>query len=64
MQMNIESASYRLEGGGWIGDFYESLQNVEVSETNNKNDLIDMQWKINYNKQTIVKNAIMWKYKD
>ena len=60
----IESASYRLEGGGWIGDFYQSLQNVEVSKTNNRNDLIDMQRKINYNKQAIVKYAIALTYED
>ena len=36
---------------------------MEVSKANNRNDLIDMQWKINYNKQTIVKYAIMLKYK-
>ena len=58
-----ESASYRLEGG-WIGDFYQSLQNVEVSKTNNRNNLIDMQRKINYNKQAIVKYAIVLTYED
>ena len=58
-----ESASYRLEGG-WIGNFYQSLQNVEVSKTNNRNDLIDMQRKINYNKQAIVKYAIVLTYED
>ena len=30
-----------------------------VSKTNNRNDLIDMQRKINYNKQAIVKYAIV-----
>jgi len=30
-----ESALYRLEGG-WIGDFYESLQNVGVMKTNSE----------------------------
>ena len=42
-----------------MGDFYESLQNLEVSKTNNKNDLIVMQRKINYPKQAIVKYAMM-----
>ena len=63
MAFLIESASYRLEGG-WIGDFYESLQNVEVSKTNNRNNLIDMQRKIDYNKQAIVKYAIALTYED
>ena len=58
----IESASYRLEGG-WIGDFYESLQNMEVSKTNYRNDPITMQRKMNYSKQTIVKYA-RWEYED
>ena len=58
-----ESASYRLEGG-WIGNFYESLQNVEVSKTNNRNDLVDMQQKINYNNQAIFKYAIAFTYED
>ena len=31
----FESALYRLEGG-WIGDFYGSLQNVRVMKTNNE----------------------------
>ena len=61
--MPIESASYRLEGG-WIGDFYESLQNMEVSKTNNRNNLIDMQQKINYNKQAIIKYAIALTFED
>ena len=30
-----------------------------VSKTSNRNDLIDMQRKINYNKQAIVKYAII-----
>ena len=30
-----ESALYQLEGG-WIGDFYESLQNVGVMKTNSE----------------------------
>ena len=41
-----ESALYRLEGG-WIGDFYESLQNVGVMKTNDRNkqeDLSDAQF--------------------
>ena len=42
----------------------QSLQNVEVSKTNNRNDLIDMQRKINYNKQAIVKYAIVLTYED
>ena len=50
--------------GGWIGDFYESLQNLEVSKTNNRNNLIDMQRKIDYNKQAIVKYAIALTYED
>ena len=32
---------------------------MEVLKTNNRNDLIDMQRKINYNKQAIVKYAII-----
>ena len=31
---------------------------MEVSKTNNRNDLIDVQRKINYNEQAIVKYAI------
>ena len=61
--MLVESASYRLEGG-WIGDFYESLQNMEVLKTNNRNNLIDMQRKINYNKQAIIKYAIALTFED
>ena len=49
-----ESASDRLEGG-WIGDFYESLQNMEVSKTNDRNKPIIMQQKVDYTKQAIVK---------
>ena len=47
-----------------MGDFYESLQNMEVSKTNNRNNLIDMQRKINYNKQAIIKNAIALTFED
>ena len=58
-----ESASYRLEGG-WIGDFYESLQNMRVSKTNNINEPIDMQQKVDYTGQAIVKYSMKWKYED
>ena len=42
-----ESAVYRLEGG-WIGDFYEMLQNMVVSKTNDKLKPISMQRKVDY----------------
>ena len=60
----IESASYRLEGGGWIGDFYESLQNMGVSKTNDRNEPIDMQRKADYTRQAIVKYSMKWKRED
>ena len=64
MPFNIpESALYRLEGG-WIGDFYESLQNVEVSKTNDRNKPITMQRKVDYTKQAIVKYSMKWKHND
>ena len=62
-QEKTESASYRLEGG-WIGDFYESLQNVEVSKTNDRNKPITMQRKVDYTRQTIVKYSMKWKHND
>ena len=37
---------------------------MEVSKTNNRNDLIDMQRKISYTKQAIVKYAVLWKHED
>ena len=58
-----ESASYRLEGG-WIGDFYESLQNMRLSKTNNRNEPIDMQRKVDYTRQAIVKQAMKRKHED
>ena len=58
-----ESALYQLEGG-WIGDFYESLQNMEVMKTNNRNDTIRMQRKVDYTRQAIVKYSMKWKHKD
>ena len=58
-----ESASYQLEGG-WIGDFYESLQNMEVSKTNNRNEPINMRRKVDYTKQAMVKYTMKWKHKD
>ena len=56
-----ESASDRLEGG-WIGNFYESLQNMEVSKTNDRNKPITMQRKVDYTMQTIVKYSMKWKH--
>ena len=58
-----ESASDRLEGG-WIGDFYESLQNMEVSKTNDRNKPITMQRKVDYTKLAIVKYSMKWNHKD
>ena len=58
-----ESASDRLEGG-WIGDFYESLQNMEVSKTNDRNKPITLQRKVDYTRQAIVKYSIEWKHND
>ena len=58
-----ESALYRLEGG-WIGDFYESLQNMGVLKTNDKIKPITMQRKVDYTRQTIVKYSMKWKHKD
>ena len=58
-----ESASDRLEGG-WIGDFYESLQNMWVSKTNDRNEPIDMQRKVDYTRQAIVKQVIKLKHED
>ena len=52
--LGSESASDRLDGG-WIGDFYESLQNMGVSKTNSTNEPIDMQRKVDYTRQAIVK---------
>jgi len=37
---------------------------MEVSKTNNRNNLIDMQRKINYNKQAIIKYAIALRFED
>ena len=51
----IESANYRLEGGDWIGDFYESLQYTGVLKTNSRNEPINMQRKVDYTRQAIVK---------
>ena len=59
-----ESASYRLEGGGWIGDFNERLQYMVVSKTNSRNEPIDMQRKVDYTRQAIVKQVIKLKHKD
>ena len=61
--MPMESASDWLEGG-WIGDFYESLWNMEVSKTNDRNKPIAMQRKVDYTKQAIVKYSIKWKHND
>ena len=60
---SIESALYRLEGG-WIGDFYESLQNMEVLKTNDRNEPINMQRKVDYTRQAIVKYSMKWKHED
>ena len=59
----IESALYWLEGG-WIGDFYWSLQNMEVMKTNDRNKPITMQRKVDYTRQAIVKYSIEWKHND
>ena len=61
--MPIGSASYRLEGE-WIDDFYESLQNMEVSKTNDRNEPINMQRKVDYTRQAIVKYSMKWKHED
>ena len=53
----VESALYRLEGGG-IGNFYESLQNVEVMKTNDRNKPITLQQKVDYTRQAIVKYSM------
>ena len=37
---------------------------MDVSKTNNRNDLIEMQRKINYTKKAIVKYAIVITYED
>ena len=58
-----ESVLYRLEGG-WIGDFYESLQNMEVSKKNDRIEPISMQRKIDYTRQTIVKHSMKWNHTD
>ena len=50
----IESASYRLEGEG-IGDFYESLQKTGALKTISRNEHINMQRKVDYTRQAIVK---------
>ena len=50
-----ESAGIRLEGGGGIGDFYGSLQNTRALKTDNRNEPIDMQRKVEYTRQAIVK---------
>ena len=60
---HCESASYRLEGG-WIGDFYESLQNMEVSKTNDRNEPMNMQRKVDYIRLDIVKYSMKWKHKE
>ena len=57
-----ESASDRLEGGEYY--FYESLQNMEVSKTNDRNEPINMQRKVDYTKQAIVKYSMKWKHED
>ena len=62
-KISSESASYRLEGG-WIGDFYESLQNMEVLKTNDRNKPITMQRKVDYTRQAIVKYSMKWKHND
>ena len=43
------------KGGGWIGDFYQSLQNTGALKTNDRNEPIDMQRKVDYTRQAIVK---------
>ena len=58
-----ESASDWLEGG-WIGDFYESLQNMKVSKIIDRNEPINMQRKVDYTRQAIVKYSMKWKHKD
>ena len=62
-KLGTESASDRLEGG-WIGNFYESLQNMEVSKTKDRNKPITMQRKVDYTRQAIVKYSMKWKHKD
>ena len=61
---HTESASYQLEGGGWIGDFYESLQNMGVSKINGRNNTMRMQRKVDYTRQAIVKYSMKWKHED
>ena len=41
-----------------MGDFYESLQNMEVSKTNDRNKPIIMQLKVDYTKKAIVKYSM------
>ena len=50
--------------GGWIGDFYESLQNMGVSKINIINNTIRMQRKVDYTRQAIVKYSMKWKHED
>ena len=38
--------------------FYESLQNMEVSKTNNRNEPINMQRKVDYTRQAIAKYSM------
>ena len=59
----IESALYQLEGG-WIGDFYESLQNVGVMKTDSEDMPITMQRKLDYTRPAMVKYSIEWKHND
>ena len=41
-----------------IHDFYESLQNMRVSKTNDRNEPITMQRKVDYARQAIVKYSM------